>query len=189
MIANALVHQDFTERGRGPLIEIFENCIKVSNPGAPLIEPKRFVNAVPKSRNNRLATLLRRLGICEEVGSGWDKIVEQTEMRHLPAPRIEVFDNSTRIIVYAAKPLSEMSATDRRSAIYLHACLQYEKGDGVTNATVRRRFGMSKKSSSKASRFLTEALVAGDIVPVNPSSSRKFMQYQPYWAGNDEDGQ
>ena len=187
MIANALIHQDFTARGAGPLIEIFKDRIEVSNPGVPLIAAEHFINAPPKSRNEALAALLRRLGICEESGSGWDKIVHEIEIRQLPAPRIEVISDSTRVTLYAAKPLSEMNAIDRRRAIYLHACLQYVRGASVTNTTVRKRFGMTQKNRAKASRLLAEALADGKIVPVNPNSSRKFMEYHPYWAGATED--
>lgn len=184
VIANALIHQDLTERGTGPLVEIFEDRIEVLNPGAPLVDSRHFVNAPPKSRNEALAALLRRFGICEELGSGWDKIVYEIEMRHLPAPRIDVINNSTRVTIYGAKPLSKMNTADRVRAIYLHACLRYaDEGASITNTTVRKRFGMDQRNSAKASRFLNEALAAGDIVPVNPNAGRKFMEYLPYWAG------
>lgn len=191
VIANALIHQDLTAKGAGPLVEIFEDCIEVLNPGAPLIDSRHFLDAPPKSRNDKLASLLRRFGICEELGSGWDRIVHEIELRQLPAPRIEVISDSTRITIYAAKPLAEMSSVDRRRAIYLHACLRYivTRGDGITNTSVRQRFGMDRQSSAKASRFLTEALNAGDIVPADPNASRKFRQYIPYWAGDLADGQ
>ena len=182
VIANALIHQDLTERGTGPLIEIFENRIEVLNPGCPLIDSKFFVNAPPKSRNEALAGLLRRFGICEELGSGWDKIVHEIERRQLPAPQIEVINNNTRVTIYGAKPLSKITSADRIRAIYLHACLRYaDEGASITNTTIRQRFGMDQRNSAKASRFLREALDAGDIVPANPNSGRKFMEYHPYW--------
>ncbi|MDE2770290.1 MAG: hypothetical protein OXI44_03805 [Bacteroidota bacterium] len=43
---------------------------------------------------------------------------------------------------------------------------------------------MEQRNSAKALRFLNEALVAGDIVPVNPNAGRKFMEYLPYWVGS-----
>ncbi len=190
VIANALIHQDLTERGTGPLVEIFEDRIEVLNPGAPLVDSRYFVNAPPKSRNEALAALLRRFGICEELGSGWDKIVHEIEMRQLPAPRIDVISNSTRVTIYGAKPLAKMNSDDRVRAIYLHACLRYaDEGASITNTTVRQRFGMDQRNSAKASRFLGEALAAGDIVPANPNAGRKFMEYFPYWAGGAADDQ
>ena len=37
-IANALIHQDFFISGAGPMVEIFENRIEVTNPGIPLVD-------------------------------------------------------------------------------------------------------------------------------------------------------
>ena len=189
VIANALIHQDLTERGTGPVVEIFEDRIQVLNPGAPLVDAKLFVNAPPKSRNEALAALLRRFGICEELGSGWDNIVYAVETRKLPAPRIDVINNSTCVTIYKARPLSKMNPADRIRAIYLHACLRYaDEGASITNATVRKRFGIDRRNIAKASRLLREALDAGEIVPANPNAGRKFMGYLPYWAGSTTDG-
>jgi len=182
IVANALIHQDFTIRGSGPIIEIFENRIEITNIGAPLVEAKMFINSSPKSRNDSLSSLLRRIGICEELGSGWDNIVSEIEKRHLPAPKIEVLDNSTRITLYARKPLSEMNSFERIQAIYLHACLRYTDGQSINNSSVRKRFGMDHTQTAKASRFLAEALAAEQIVIVDPNASRKYMRYFPHWA-------
>jgi len=187
VIANALIHQDLTVRGAGPLIEIFEDRIEVVNPGRPLVDVKFFVSDPPKSRNEALAKLLHRFGICEERGIGWDRIVQEIELLQLPAPRIEVVSDNTRITLYAPKPLSTMSLSERVNAIYLHACLQYVNGTLVTNTSIRKRFGIEKKNSSKASRFLSEALTAGVIVQADSNLGRKFMKYIPYWARDSGD--
>jgi predicted HTH transcriptional regulator len=39
---------------------------------------------------------MRRMGICEERGSGIDKVVFETEYYQLPAPLFEVTGQSTR---------------------------------------------------------------------------------------------
>jgi predicted HTH transcriptional regulator len=75
LVANALIHQDFFVTGAGPIVEIFEDRIEITNPGTPLVDTDRFVDTSPKSRNEGLASLMRRMGICEERGSGWDKVV------------------------------------------------------------------------------------------------------------------
>jgi len=51
--------------------------------------------------------------MCEELGSGWDKIVDEIEKFHLPAPKVEVIDNSTRVIIYVYRPLSDIDSCDR----------------------------------------------------------------------------
>ena len=79
LVANALIHQDFIIPGAGPMVEIFDDRIEITNPGKPLVDTKRFIDTPPKSRNETLAALMRRFGICEERGSGIDKVVAQTE--------------------------------------------------------------------------------------------------------------
>lgn len=94
-VANALIHQDFFVSGAGPLVEIFSNRIEVTNPGDSLVNIKRIIDNPPKSRNEKLASLLRELGLCEELGSGWDRIVLSCEYKQLPAPKIETFSDDT----------------------------------------------------------------------------------------------
>lgn len=74
LVANALIHQDFTVSGQGPMIEIFQNRIEFLNPGMPLVDPLRFLDTPPRSRNEAIASLMRRLGFCEEGGTGIDKV-------------------------------------------------------------------------------------------------------------------
>ncbi|MGA0594105.1 ATP-binding protein [Enterovirga sp. CN4-39] len=87
-VANALIHQDLTSVGDGPRIEIFPDKIRITNPGRPLISPDRFIDAPSRSRNEKLAGLMRRLGFCEERGSGVDRAVEAIETAALPPPQL-----------------------------------------------------------------------------------------------------
>ena len=101
LIANALIHQDFTVRGAGPMIELFADRLEITNPGIPLVQADRFLDQPPQSRNDGLASLMRRMGICEERGSGIDKVVKQTEAFQLPAPLFEVSGEFTRVVLFA----------------------------------------------------------------------------------------
>ena len=67
-VANALIYQDFYISGAGPLVEMFDNRIEVTNPGIPLVDIKRIVDNPPKSRNEKLASMMRRIKMCEELG-------------------------------------------------------------------------------------------------------------------------
>lgn len=86
LVANALIHQDFYITGTGPMIEIFSDRIEVTNPGQPLIDTLRLLDSPPQSRNEKLASIMRRFKVCEERGSGIDKVVFQSELFQLPAP-------------------------------------------------------------------------------------------------------
>ena len=181
LVANALIHQDFFITGTGPMVEIFEGRIEITNPGPPLVDARRFVDSPPKSRNESLASLMRRVGICEERGSGWDKVVSQTERFQLPAPSVEAGSHYTRVVLFGHRPLSGMDRSERVRAIYLHACLKYVNREYVTNSSLRQRFGIQARNSARVSRLLAEAVRDGVIVPDDPTAARKQMRYVPWW--------
>ncbi len=182
LVANALIHQDFFVTGSGPMVEIFEDRLEICNPGFPLITTDRFLDSPPRSRNEVLASLLRRIGVCEERGSGVDKIVSQAEFLQLPAPVFEVVGESTRAILFSHRPLTKMDKDDRVRACYLHACLRYVNRDYMTNTSLRERFAIAPKNSATASRLIKEALVAKRIRPYDESVGKKFVKYVPFWA-------
>ena len=185
LIANALIHQDFVISGTGPMIEIFDDRIEITNPGRPLIEPDRFVDAPPRTRNEQIAFFMRRFGICEERGSGWDKVASQIELFQLPAPKIEVVDEHTRVTLFSQRSLNEMDGTERARATYLHACLQYVKRDYLTNSSLRKRFNIEKHNTAKASRIIADAVNRGVILPDDPDAAPKLMRYVPWWVKDD----
>ncbi len=182
LVANALIHQDFFVTGAGPRVEIFEDRIEITNPGASLVDTKRLVDSPPRSRNEAIASLMRRIGICEERGSGWDKVVFQSELYQLPAPFAEVVEDNTRVVLFGPRPLLRMNRVERVRAVYLHACLRYVNGEYLTNASMRQRFGIDARNSARASRLIAEAIGAGAIVPDDPAAAPKFMRYVPAWA-------
>ena len=183
LVANAIIHQDFDIRGAGPLIEIFCDRMEISNPGEPLIDIERFLDCPPRSRNEAMASFLRRIGVCEERGSGVDKVVFQTELYQLPAPLFEAPGKNTRVILFAPKKLAEMDKDDRIRACYLHACLRYVNREYMTNTSVRERFGIAKKNSAQASRIIKESTLAGYIKMYDPDEkATRLFKYMPFWA-------
>ena len=182
VVANALIHQDFFVSGAGPMIEIFDDRIEFTNPGAPLVDTRRFLDTPPKSRNETMASLMRRAGICEERGSGIDKVVFEIELYQLPAPLFEAPLGFTRVVLFSHKPLADMDREERVRACYLHACLRYVMRDYLTNASVRERFGIKESNKAVASRRIREAVDEGAIKPLDEHASRRLMKYVPFWA-------
>lgn len=182
LIANALIHQDFYVTGAGPMVELFDGRIEVTNPGEPLVATDRFVDAPPRSRNEALASLMRRMGICEERGSGVDKIVAETEAYQLPAPLFEVPDGSTRGVLFAHRPLAEMDRSERLRACYQHACLRYVLRQPMTNSSLRERFGIKAKNAAIASRLIRDALDSGWVVLEDADAAKSERRYLPWWA-------
>ena len=182
LVANALIHQDFSISGTGPMLEIFTDRIEISNPGTPLIDTLRFIDEPPQSRNEALAALMRRMNICEERGSGIDKVIFQVELFQLPAPDFQVTSGHTKVILYAPRKLGDMSQADRMRACYQHACLCWVSNKPTTNTSLRHRFGIDEKNYPMASRIISETVKAGLIKPADPSSkSKRMARYVPFW--------
>lgn len=179
-VANSLVHQDFNIAGTGPMVEIYSDRIEITNPGTPLVKIDRFIDNPPKSRNEQLASFLRRIGVCEERGSGFDKIVSSTEVYQLPAPKIELYEENTKVILYAHIPYDEMSKEDKIRACYMHACLKYVSNEHLTNASLRERFGIEQNSI--ISKLIKKALEDQKIKPYDKETAPRYMEYIPYWA-------
>ncbi len=182
LVANALIHQDFFQRGNSVMIEIFDNRMEITNPGTPLVDTERFLDTPPRSRNEILAAFMRRINICEERGSGIDKAVAATEQHQLPAPVFREAGDSTIAILFAPKHLKDMNKQDRIWATYLHASLRYIQNDFMTNTSLRERFGIDERNRAMVSRIIKEAIQAGKIRIYDESVGTKARQYVPWWA-------
>jgi predicted HTH transcriptional regulator len=183
LVANALIHQDFSIKGCGPMIEIFSNRIEISNPGKPLVETLRFIDHSPISRNEKIANLMRRMNICEERGSGIDKVITFIEVAQLPAP--DFIENETffKVIVYAPKSLRQMDKKDKTRACYQHCALKHVIGEKMTNASLRERLNIEEKNYATASRIISDTIDAGLIKEYDTrNKSKKFARYVPFWA-------
>ncbi|HJU38629.1 MAG TPA: ATP-binding protein, partial [Tahibacter sp.] len=183
LVANALIHQDITQRGAGPMIEVFDDRVEISNPGAPLVDTVRMIDAPPRSRNEHLATFMRRIGICEERGSGIDKVIDACELAQLPAPEFKVVEGFTKVTLFAPRPLKSMSRADRIRACYQHAVLLWVSSRQMTNSSIRARFGIDDRNAAQASRIIREAVEDGLIREFDlENRSNKLRRYVPFWA-------
>ncbi|MCD8302773.1 MAG: hypothetical protein LUC44_07120 [Prevotellaceae bacterium] len=182
VLANSLIHQDFFLTGAGPIVEIFENRVEVTNPGTPLVNVMRIVDNPPKSRNEKLASLMRRMGMCEELGRGWDRMVISCELHKLPAPRIQVYEESTKVSLFSSLDFTNIPVEDKLWSTYLHACVRYIEDGSLTNSSLRERFGVAETQAGSISRLIREAINKELIKPVDPQTAPRYMRYLPIWA-------
>ena len=181
IVANMIVHQDFSQMGF-PMVEIYSDRIEISNPGQPIISVERFIDEYD-SRNSSLADLMRRLGVCEELGSGLDKAISSIELYQLPPLRIQVQESRTTVTIFAYRKYSELDRQERIYACYQHACLKYVTNEKMTNQTLRERMGIDKKNYPMASRIIKDSIDAGKIKEEqSESKNRRTKGYIPYWA-------
>lgn len=181
LVANALIHQDLSVKGF-PMIEIFSDRIEISNPGTPLITPDRFIDSYI-SRNDKLADLMRRMGFCEEKGSGLDKVIFHNELYQLPPISVFTDESRTKVTLYSYKSLNDLDKKEKIRACYQHACLKWVSNEKMTNQSLRERFKIADRNYSVASRIIRDALDAEVIKEEDPENkSRKYASYIPYWA-------
>jgi ATP-dependent DNA helicase RecG len=180
LVANALIHQDLSEIGTGPMVEIFKDRIEISNPGAPLISTDRFIDHSPQSRNEDSAAFMRRINFCEERGSGIDKVIKSVEVFQLPAPEFANETNFTKVTLFSHRGLDNMDKADKIRACYQHCVLKYVSKEYMTNASLRKRFNITDNNYSIASRIIKSTIEAGLIKPTNPDYNK--TDYIPFWA-------
>lgn len=104
------------------------------------------------------------------------------EIAQLPAPKIDLFQESTRVTLFSGIPFSSISMEDKLWACYLHACLKQVQGEQLTNASLRERFGLKETSSAAVSRLIKEAVNKKLIKPLDPNTAPRYMKYIPIWA-------
>ncbi|MEH1938613.1 MAG: ATP-binding protein [Nostoc sp.] len=182
LIANALVHQDFLATGASVMIEMYGDRIEISNPGIPPIQVERFIDE-NRSRNEQLAYLMRLFGICEEKGSGIDKVVSAAEDFQLPAPDFRVGETRTTAVLFAYQDFADMSKSDRIRACYQHCCLLYVSNQQMSNQTLRERFRLSESRTATVSLIIGATKEAGLIkADESESTSTRYARYLPFWA-------
>ncbi len=161
---------------------MYADRVEISNPGIPPIQVERFIDEY-RSRNERLADLMRRFGICEEKGSGIDKVVTAAEEFQLSAPDFRVGETRTTALLFAHQDFEDMSKSDRIRACYQHCCLLYVSNQRMSNQTLRERFHFDESKNVLVSQVIGATKEAGLIKADNStSSSTRYARYLPFWA-------
>lgn len=182
MLGNMMIHQDLTIHGAGPMMEIFDTRVEASNPGCMLVDINRIIDTAPHSRNENIASFLRIVHICEERGSGFDRIEEGMRDLTIPAPKVETSENYARTKLYWHERLSDWSKEEKIRTCYLYTWYCYVSEIEVSNAVLRVRFGIEEKNKASMSRIIKETMAAGYIKLSDKNAAPKLRKYIPYWA-------
>ena len=125
---------------------------------------------------------MHRCGICEERGSGYDKIIASTTADALIAPKIEIQSGQfTKVILFSKIPFDMTSKEDRIHTCYMLSCLAFVTSETIVNADVRKAFGLEEGDRVKASRIIRDTTEVGLIKPVDPNTAPRYMRYITFW--------
>lgn len=156
--------------------------MEISNPGEPIVPVERFIDGY-ESRNEDLARMMRRLGICEEKSSGIDRVIHEAEVYQLPAPEFHAGHQRTVVTIYGHRDFEQMDRGDRTRACYQHCALKWVMSERMTNQSLRERFGLPESKSAIVSQVIAAAMESGLIKPDEKvGASRRFARYLPFWA-------
>ena len=145
-------------------------------------KPDRLIGTTPESRNEKLASSFRRFRICEERGTGFQKVVQAIELFGLPPLLMQPQENAFRVAIGAPRKFADMSMQERTEACYQHTVLQYVSSQTLTNTTLRQRFKLHEKHRNQITTLIGIAVEAGRIKRKDAGSGNKFAEYVPYWA-------
>ncbi len=87
-----------------------------------------------------------------------------------------------RVILYSNLSFNNISIEDKLWSVYLHACLQYLKGEHLTNQSLRERFGIEEKNKAIISRLIADAVSKNLIKVFDEATAPRYKSYVPIWA-------
>lgn len=174
LIANALVHQNFLIGGAAPIIEVYSNRVEISNPGEPIVPVERFIDGY-QSPNERLASMMRRMSICEEKGSGIDRVVQEAEIFQLPAPEFRAGHRRTIVTIFGPKPFDDMDREERMRACYQHCALRWVMAERMTNQSLRLRFGLPESKAAVRHRSSQPRRMPGGLSQIRRWAAHESM--------------
>ncbi len=110
LLANALVHRPYTQRG-DIFLNLYPDRLEVHNPGLlPLgVTPSNILHASVK-RNEHLAKVFYDLKLMEREGSGFDKMYETLLCNGKPAPVVR--EEHDRVVVTVFKKIVKPEVID-----------------------------------------------------------------------------
>ena len=180
LVANAMIHQDLEQPG-APTISIFWDHISITNTGSPIVNKDRFIDTPPATRNELLVSVMQKVGICESRGSGYDKIIEQTEEYRLPAPKIILHDNNTEVVLYYKMNFEALSNEEKALICYNHVCLNYINNKVSNNTSLRKRFNLDESQKYVVSRIFSNTCKQ-NLIKKKDNTAMKNSEYIPFWA-------
>ena len=114
VLVNAIGHADYSLRGMRILIAIYADRMEVQNPGMlPFgMTMEDFKAGVSKIRNRVIARVFREMGLMEEWGSGYKRVIHACQSGGYPEPDWQELGTAFRVIFYPHPAVLDHSRND-----------------------------------------------------------------------------
>ena len=164
-IVNAIVHRDYAISG-STLISMFSDRMTISSIGRIVkgLDLDDIILGTSSRRNEKLASVMYRLGYMEAYGTGIPRIMGLYR-DSIRKPSIETSSNLFKITLPKMQLNHDNSDEDMMSA--------YSRGDVFTRSDLQDRFGLSR---SRAYDVIRESLEKGSIEQVGSGRSTEYRR-------------
>jgi len=163
LITNAIGHRDYTD-SNDILIEIFEDRLQITNPGALLAgQTITDFDKTPQHRNQITYRLLRELGLGEGLGTGIRMIRTQFREANLPDPEFYQYGIMFQAIVYNGTSTKKRYAVDSQNPRQRQAIAFLERNKSMKTSEYTKMTGVSRQT---ANNDLNELVKQGKIKKV-----------------------
>jgi ATP-dependent DNA helicase RecG len=111
VLVNAIAHADYSLTGMRILVAIYADRMEIQNPGMfPFgMTMEEFKAGVSKIRNRVIARVFRELGLIEEWGSGYKRVMEACRTDNYPEPTWRELGVALRVLFYPHPEVLEHS--------------------------------------------------------------------------------
>jgi len=151
LITNAVCHRDYSKQGSKVIIKMLDDHIEYYNPGG-LPEGITPENITKKqySRNPIIAKILAKIRYIEELGEGWNKIIDEYKKHPLKpkTPKIVSDEFSVLVTLFSTKEKFEKRTSELNER--QKKAIEYTRKKGkITNSEYQKINKTIKKTSTR----------------------------------------
>ena len=161
LVTNAICHRDYEEQRGKIIIKMFDNRIEFYNIGGlPSGITPSNITKEQFSRNPTITAVLAKIEYIEEMGEGWDKIIEEHREHplHPEMPIIQSSKNSILVTLFSTKEKFETREIPQLNTRQKKAVEYIVKHGSITNKEYRAINNTTRYTSS---RDLTDLVKRG----------------------------
>lgn len=170
LLANAVVHADYSLPGLRVRVAIFDDRIEIESPGLLMsgLTIADLVSGVSRTRNRVIARVFRELGVIEQWGTGIPRAVEACRDAGLADPEFEEFASVLRVTIRSQRG---EAGVDRLDADVLKLL---DDSEGLSTAAIAARIQRTPRATRDRLRSLVDA---GLVVEVGSSPNDPHRTY------------
>jgi len=183
LITNAVCHRDYEDQRSKVIVKIFSDRIEFYNPGGlpKGITPENILIR-QYSRNPIIANVLAKLKYIEELGEGWNKIIDEHKYHPLKPKLPKIISDRYSVLVSLhsveekfEKTTKELNERQKRAIGYLR------RNERITNKEYQEINETTKKT---ATRDLQEMVGLGILIKSGRTGRGVYYILNPTYKGD-----